>query len=70
VEEAFQAKLAAINSQSNSASESDRHDEPQAQPTTGDVAPATSAATGQAAEAIDNSELAHPERGAFATRIT
>jgi hypothetical protein len=61
VEEAFAAKLAAINSQSNSAIESDRHDEPQAQPTNGDVAPAKSAATDHALEAIDKSELAHPE---------
>ena len=61
VEEAFQAKLTAINGQSNSASGSDHHDEPQAQPNNGDVAPATSAATGHALEAIDKSELAHPE---------
>jgi hypothetical protein len=61
VEEAFQAKLTAINGQPNSASGSDCHDEPQAQPTNGDVAPATSAATGHALEAIDKGELAHPE---------
>ena len=61
VEEAFEAKLTAINGQSNSASGSDGHDEPQAQPTNGEVAPARLAATGQAAEAIDKSELAHPE---------
>ena len=61
VEEAFQAKLTAINGQSNSASGSDHHDEPQAQPNNGDVAPGTSAATGHALEAIDKSELAHPE---------
>ena len=61
VEEAFDAKLTAINGQSNSASGSDGHDEPQAQPTNGEVAPARLAATGQAAEAIDKSELAHPE---------
>ena len=61
VEEAFQAKLTAMNGQSNSASESDRHNEPQAQPTIGDVAPVTSAAAGHASEAIDKSELAHPE---------
>ena len=61
VEEAFQAKLTAINGQSNSASGSDSHDEPQAQPNNGDVAPGTSAATGHALEAIDKSELAHPE---------
>jgi Putative HNHc nuclease/ERF superfamily len=61
VEEAFQAKLTAINAPSNRASESDRHDEPQAQPTNGDAAPARLAATGQAAEATDKSELPHPE---------
>jgi hypothetical protein len=61
VEEAFQAKLTVINGQSNSASPSDRHDELQAQPTNGDVAPARSAVTGQAAEAIDKSDLVHPE---------
>ena len=61
VEEAFQAKLTAINGQSNGASLGDGQDVPQAQPTNGDVAPATSAATGQAVEAIDKSELAHPE---------
>jgi Putative HNHc nuclease len=61
VEEAFAAKLTAINGQSNRASGSDRHDEPQAQPTNGDVAPAKSAATDHALEAIDKSELAHPE---------
>jgi hypothetical protein len=61
VEEAFSAKLTTINAQPNSASGSDRHDEPQAQPTNGDVAPATSAATNQPAEGIDKSELAHPE---------
>ncbi len=61
VEEAFEAKLTAINVQSNRASGSDGHDEPQAQPTNGDVAPARSTATGHAVEAIDKSELAHPE---------
>jgi hypothetical protein len=61
VEEAFQAKLTTINGQLNSASGSDRHDEPQAQSTHGYVAPATSATTGHALEAIDKSELAHPE---------
>ena len=61
VEEAFRAKLTAINGPSNSASESDRHDEPQAQPTNGDAAPAMSAATGHAVEAIEKSELPHPE---------
>ena len=34
---------------------------PQAKPTSGEVAPARLAATGQAAEAIDKSELVHPE---------
>ena len=61
VEEAFEAKLTAINVQSNRASGSDGHDESQAQPTDGDVAPARSTATGHAVEAIDKSELAHPE---------
>ena len=61
VEEAFQAKLTTINGPSNGASGNDRHDEPQGQPTTGDLAPATLAATGHALEAIDKSELAHPE---------
>jgi len=60
VEEAFQAKLTAINGQSNRASV-DGHDVPQAKPTIGEVAPASLAATGQAAEAVDKSELAHPE---------
>jgi hypothetical protein len=57
VEEAFQAKLTAINGQSNDASGSDCHNEPQAQPTIGDVA----IPTGHALEAIEKSELAHPE---------
>jgi hypothetical protein len=61
VEEAFQAKLIAINGQSNNASVGADHDVPQAQPTNADVAPARSTDTGQAAEAIDKSELAHPE---------
>ena len=61
MEEAFQTKLIAINDRSNRAIGSYRHDEPQSQPITGDVAPATSAATGHALEAIDKSELTHPE---------
>ena len=61
VEEAFEVKLTAINSQSNSASVSDGHDVPQASLTNGDVPPARLAATGQTAEAIDKSELVHPE---------
>jgi hypothetical protein len=61
VEEAFQAKLVAINGQSNGASGSDRQDEPQSRPANGDVPPATSAATGHALETIDKGELAHPE---------
>jgi hypothetical protein len=62
VEEAFRAKLTAINGPSNSARESDRHDEPHAQPTGGDVAPATSAVgIGHSLEAIDKSKLARPE---------
>ena len=61
VEEAFKSKLTAINSQSNSASVSDDHDVPQASLTNGDVPPARLAAAGQTAEAIDKSELVHPE---------
>ena len=62
VEEAFEEKLTAINLQSNDASVGDRHDgPPQAQPTNGDVAPVTSAATGKPAEGIDERPLAHPE---------
>ena len=61
VEEAFEAKLTAINGQSNGASGNDGHDEPQGQPIYGELAPATLAATGHALEAIDKSELAHPE---------
>jgi hypothetical protein len=61
VEEAFAAKLTAINDPSNNASIGDRHSESQAQPTTGDVAPASSVATGHGLEAVDKSELAHPE---------
>ncbi len=56
VEEAFEAKLTMINRQSNSASVGDGND---VKPTNGDVAPPTSAATRH--EAIDKSELAHPE---------
>ena len=51
VGEAFKAKLAVINSQSNPISGIDRQDVP----------PATLTATDQAAEAIDKSELTHPE---------
>ena len=61
MEEAFEAKLTAINGQSNSAIVGAGHDVPQAQPTNGDVAPVTSAATGQPAEGIDKSELVHPD---------
>jgi hypothetical protein len=61
VEEAFQAKLTAINGESNSESGSDRDNAPQSQPTNGDVATAMSAATSHAPEAIDKSALAHPE---------
>jgi hypothetical protein len=53
VEEAFEAKLTAINGPSNGASVGDGHDVPQAKPTSGEVALARSAVTGQAAEAID-----------------
>ena len=59
VEEAFEAKLTAINGQSDSAGAG--HDVPQASLTNGDVPPARLAATGQTAEAIDKSELVHPE---------
>ena len=48
VEEAFEAKLTAINGQSNGASVGDGDDVPQAKPTSGEVAPARSAATGHA----------------------
>ena len=61
VEEAFEVKLTAINGQSDSASVGDGHDVPQASLTNGDVPPARLAATGQTAEAIDKSELVHPE---------
>jgi hypothetical protein len=61
VEEAFEAKLTAINGQSNSASLGTGHDVRQAQPTNGEMAPARSTAAGQAPEAIDKSELALPE---------
>ena len=61
VEEAFEAKLTAINGQSDNASVGDGHDVPQASLTDGDLPPARLAATGQIAEAIDKSELAHPE---------
>jgi ERF superfamily len=61
VEEAFDAKLTAINCQLNGASLGDGHDVPQVKRTSGEVAPAGSAATGQAAEAIDKGVLAHPE---------
>ena len=61
VEEAFEAKLTTINGQSNSASVGDGHDVPQAKLTDGEVAAARLAGPGQAAEAIDKSELAHPE---------
>jgi hypothetical protein len=61
VEEAFEAKLTAINGQSDNASVGDGHDVPQASLTDGDLPPAKLAATGQTAEAIDKSGLAHPE---------
>ena len=61
VEEAFEAKLIEINGQSNGVSVRDRHDEPQAKLTSGELAPARLAVTGQAAAAIDKSKLAHPE---------
>ena len=61
VEEAFEAKLTAINGQTNGVSVGDGHDVPQAKPTSGEVAPAGLAATGQAAEGFDKSELVPPE---------
>ena len=61
VEEAFEAKLTVISGPSNGVSGSDRHDEPQAQPTNEDVGPARLAVTGQPAEGIDKDVLAHPE---------
>jgi hypothetical protein len=61
VEEAFQAKLTAINGQSNNASVRAGYDMPQAKPANGDVSPATSAATGQPAAGIDKHVLAHPK---------
>jgi hypothetical protein len=61
VEEAFEAKLTAINGPSNGANLGAGRDEPQAKPSNGEVAPARLAATGQPAEASDNSELVHPE---------
>jgi hypothetical protein len=54
VEEAFEARLTAINGPSNVASVGDGHDR-------GEVARARLAAKDQAAEAVDKSELAHPE---------
>jgi hypothetical protein len=61
VEEAFETKLTAINGQSNSASVGEGLDVPQASPTDGDVSAPGLATAGQIAEAIDKSELAHPE---------
>jgi putative HNHc nuclease len=61
VEEAFQARITAINGQSTSASGSDRHDEPQVQTATGEVPLAMSAVRGHVPEAIDKAELAYPE---------
>jgi hypothetical protein len=61
VEDAFEAKLIAINGPSNGASLGAGHDVPQAKVTSAEVAPAKSPATGQAAEAIDKSDLVHPE---------
>ena len=70
VEEAFEAKLTAINGQTNGVSVGDGHDVPQAKPTSGEVAPAGLAATGQAAEGFDKSELVPPpSRVALGTRI-
>ena len=61
VEEAFQAKLTAMTGQSNSTSGGDCHNELPPPRTNRDVTHGTSAATGVAPEAIDKSELAHPE---------
>ena len=61
VEEAFEAKLTAINRQSNNASLGADYDVPQAKPTSGEVTPARLAATGLPADAIDKSVVVHPE---------
>jgi hypothetical protein len=60
VEEAFEAKLTAINGQSNNASLGDDHHVPRANSTSGEVAPARLATTGLPAKAIDESELVRP----------
>ncbi len=61
VEEAFRAKLAAINDQSNRATGSDPRDEPQPPLADRNAVTNTSAAKGRALESIDKRELAHPE---------
>ena len=61
MEDAFEAKLTAINGQTNGVSVCDGHDVPQAKPTGGEVAPAGLPVTDQPAEGIDKSELVHPE---------
>ena len=61
VEEAFEAKLTAINGQTNGVSVCDSHDVPQAKPTGGEVAPAGLPVTGLPAEDIDKSELVRAE---------
>ncbi len=61
VEEAFQAKLTAMNGQSNGASGTGRPDEPQPPLANRHRAPGASAAKERTVEFIDKSELAHPE---------
>ena len=61
VEDAFEAKLTAINGQTNGVSVCDGHDVPQAKPTGGEVAPAGLPVTDQPAEGIDKSELVRAE---------
>ncbi len=61
VEDAFEAKLTAINGQTKGVSVCDGHDVPQAKPTGGEVAPAGLAVTDQPAEVIDKNELVRAE---------
>ena len=61
VEDAFEAKLTAINGQTNGVSVCNGHDVPQAKPTGGEVAPAGLPVTEQPAEGIDKSELVRAE---------
>src|SRR5262249_54986281 len=61
VEEAFRAKLAEINDQSNRATGSDPRKRPQQPIADRNAVTSASAAKGRALESIDKSELAHPE---------